>query len=370
MHKPRSDLYPSLFELGKEREPALAAPDAVKPIISAKRLAYALVVILFLAIAFIALVPWQQTSWGTGSVVPYHPNERLQKMNAPVKGLISRWHVAEGASVSAGDPIVDITDLDPQYFERLKLQMTATQQALDASRVALETSHRNLERQKRLAESGLKSQRDYELAKLEYNKFLAEVAAKEKDLADTQSKLSRQAMQQVIAPRSGQIMRIFFPQGGAVVKEGDTLVTLAPETDELVVELFIDGNDLPLLSIGRRVRLQFEGWPAIQFSGWPSVAVGTFGGLIKTIDQSDSGNGKFRILVEPDNLDTSWPSRPILRQGVRAKGWILLDVVPLWYELWRRFNGFPPSLGALSKKYGKENKSAEKVGKSLKKMGK
>lgn len=370
MHKPSSDLYPSLKELSKEREPLLASLDSVKPIISAHRLAYALVFLLFAGLIFIGVIPWQQTSWGTGSVVPYHPNERLQKINAPVKGLISRWHVSEGASVSAGSPIVDITDLDPQYFDRLKLQMSATQQALDASRVALETSNRNLERQKRLAESGLKSQRDYELAKLEYNKFLAEVAAKEKDLADIQSKLSRQAMQQVVAPRSGQVMRIHFPQGGAVVKEGDTLVTLAPETENLVVELFVDGNDLPLLSVGRIVRLQFEGWPAIQFSGWPSVAVGTFGGVIKTIDQSDSGNGKFRILVEPDILDTAWPARPILRQGVRAKGWILLDTVPLWYELWRRFNGFPPSLGAIKKHYGKENKSAEKIGKSLKKIAK
>lgn len=370
MHKPRSDLYPSLLELSREREPTLASLNSVGQIISAKRLAYALVFLLFAAIVFVGIVPWQQTSWGTGAVVPYHPNERLQKINAPVKGIVSRWHVVEGASVSAGDPIVDITDLDPQYLDRLKLQMGATQQALGASRVALETSNRNLDRQKKLAESGLKSQRDYELAKLEYNKFLAEVAAKEKDLADIQSKLSRQAMQQVVAPRSGQIMRIYFPQGGAVVKEGDTLVSLAPETEELVVELFVDGNDLPLLSIGRRVRLQFEGWPAIQFSGWPSVAVGTFGGLIKTIDQSDSGNGKFRILVEPDGQDTAWPSRPILRQGVRAKGWILLDIVPLWFELWRRFNGFPPSLGAMKKQYGKENKSAEKIGKSLQKMAK
>jgi biotin carboxyl carrier protein len=278
--------------------------------------------------------------------------------------------VVEGATVAAGDPIVDITDFDPQYFERLKAQLTATQQALDASKVALETSERNLDRQKKLADRGLKSQRDYELAKLEYNKFLADVAAKEKDLVDIQSKLSRQSMQQVVAPRAGQIMRIYFPQGGAVVKEGDIMVTLAPETDELVVELLIDGNDLPLLSIGRQVRLQFEGWPAIQFSGWPSVAVGTFGGLIKTIDPSDSGGGKFRILVEPDRSDNPWPGRPILRQGVRTKGWVLLDTVPLWFELWRRFNGFPPTLGTIKSKFAKDNKSVEKIGKSLKKLGK
>lgn len=370
MDKPRFDVYPSANELSRSRDPQLVSLDIVRPTVSARRLAYALIFVLLSSVALISVLPWQQTSWGTGSVVPYHPNERLQKVNAPVKGLILKWHVVEGAEVEAGDPIADITDFDPQYFDRIKLQLVATQQALEASRIALETSNRNLERQKKLAERGLKSQRDYELAKLEYNKFVAEVSGKEKDLAEIQSKLSRQAMQQVVAPRKGQIMRIFFPQGGAVIKEGDTLATLAPDTDELVVELYIDGNDLPLLEIGRKARLQFEGWPAIQFSGWPSVAVGTFGGLIKTIDPSDSGGGKFRILVEPDVSDTPWPTRPILRQGVRAKGWVMLDTVPLWYELWRRFNGFPPTLGTVKNSFGKEGKSAEKLGKSLKKFGK
>ena len=370
MDKPRFDVYPSASELGRDRDLQLVSFDLVRPTVSAKRLAYALLFILISAVVLISILPWQQTSWGAGSVVPYHPNERLQKVNAPVKGLILKWHVVEGAEVEAGDPIADITDFDPQYFERIKMQLVATQQALEASRVALETSNRNLERQKTLADRGLKSQRDYELAKLEYNKFVAELSVKEKDLVEIQSKLSRQAMQQVVAPRKGQIMRIFFPQGGAVIKEGDTLATLAPDTDELVVELLIDGNDLPLLKIGRKVRLQFEGWPAIQFSGWPSVAVGTFGGSIKTIDPSDSGGGKFRILVEPDREDNPWPTRPILRQGVRAKGWVMLDTVGLWYELWRRFNGFPPTLGMMKNSFDKEGKSAEKIGKSFKKMSK
>ena len=96
---------------------------------------------------------------------------------------------------------------------------------------------------------------------------------------------------------------------------------------------------------GRHVRLQFEGWPAVQFAGWPSVAVGTFGGVVTLVDSSDfNGMGKFRILVVPDPADQSWPEGRFLRQGVRAKGWVLLDQVRLGYELWRRVNGFPPVL--------------------------
>ncbi|HAC92426.1 MAG TPA: hemolysin D, partial [Planctomycetaceae bacterium] len=94
-------------------------------------------------------------------------------------------------------------------------------------------------------------------------------------------------------------------------------------------------------------RLQFEGWPAVQFVGWPSVAIGTFGGTVNRLFPTDDGNGNFRVLVIPDNHlshDQGWPESKFLRQGVRVNGWILLNEVPLGYEIWRRINGFPPSL--------------------------
>ncbi|MCA9008078.1 MAG: toxin secretion protein, partial [Planctomycetaceae bacterium] len=92
------------------------------------------------------------------------------------------------------------------------------------------------------------------------------------------------------------------------------------------------------------VRLQFEGWPAVQFSGWPSVAVGTFGGEVVSVDAIDNGLGKFRILIRPDPDDNPWPQDRFLRQGVRANAWVLLNQVPLWYEVWRKLNGFPPAV--------------------------
>jgi hypothetical protein len=117
-------------------------------------------------------------------------------------------------------------------------------------------------------------------------------------------------------------------------------------TDEsypgIVTELQIDGNDLPLVRPGDKVRLQFEGWPAAQFVGWPSVAVGTFGGRVYLVDPTADDKGRFRILVEPDPDDHDWPDQQFLRQGVRAQGWVLLERVSVGWELWRQLNGFPP----------------------------
>jgi hypothetical protein len=84
------------------------------------------------------------------------------------------------------------------------------------------------------------------------------------------------------------------------------------------------------------------GWPAVQFVGWPSVAVGTFGGEVMSIDAVDDGAGRFRIVIRPDPEDAPWPGTQYLRQGVRVKAWVLLRTVPLWQEVWRQLNGFPP----------------------------
>ncbi|MEX0818592.1 MAG: HlyD family efflux transporter periplasmic adaptor subunit [Pirellulaceae bacterium] len=183
---------------------------------------------------------------------------------------------------------------------------------------------------------------DVSKAESDIAKSQQELNKAEKDLLDTQIKLSRQQSQIVTAPIDGFIVQITANMGSGVVKEGDLLCTIVPETQERAVQLWLSGNDVPLVTTGRHVRMQFEGWPAVQFAGWPSIAVGTFGGEIVSIDASDDGAGKFRVLVRPDTSDRPWPEDRYLRQGVRANGWVLLDRVPLWFEVWRRLNGFPP----------------------------
>ena len=166
----------------------------------------------------------------------------------------------------------------------------------------------------------------------------------EKELIDTQIKVDRQETQVVTAPRDGFILKLIANQGGQMVKEGDPLCVIVPDTAERAVQLWVKGIDAPLITPGSIVRLQFEGWPAVQFAGWPSVAVGTFGGNVTSVDATDNGKGEFRIVVQPDKADMAWPHDQYLRQGVRANGFILLKQVPLWYEIWRKMNGFPPTV--------------------------
>ncbi len=152
----------------------------------------------------------------------------------------------------------------------------------------------------------------------------------------------RQGYYQVTAPQDGYVVRAMKQGVGELVKPGDPLVTVQPTTTRRAVELFVRPMDVPLLRIGRKVRLIFDGWPALQFSGWPSVSVGTFGGEVAVIDQVASANGQFRVLVTPDSTEEPWPEQ--LRLGSGVYGWAALNNVRVWFELWRQLNGFPPSI--------------------------
>ena len=186
-------------------------------------------------------------------------------------------------------------------------------------------------------------------AKLESTKSLREEArgkvnTAEKEYQDALTKLERQKTQVVVAPRRGTILRVYAAQTADLLSQGQPLIELIPDEGELAVELWVRGVDAPLIEPGRKVRLQFEGWPAVQFAGWPSVAVGTFGGEVAVVDALGASDGRFRTLIVPDPDDAPWPDRPFLRQGVRTQGWLLLDEVSLGYEIWRQLNAFPPAL--------------------------
>lgn len=205
----------------------------------------------------------------------------------------------------------------------------------------------------------------------------AAVASVDDTLAKLESDLDalrrRVSQQEVFAPCDGRVVRIGATVGpGQTVKAGDTLALLAPETADQAVELTLRGADAPLVAPGRAVRLQFNGFPAVQISGFPQAATGTFPGVVDRMDRLDDGTGNVRVWVRPAG---KWPTGDLLRPGTDAVGWVLLETVPLGYELWRQFNAFPPNFrdpGAAAdgkgedKDGGKDKNGGKKPGGALK----
>ena len=424
----------------------------------ARRLTAWLMVVMVALLAGLVLIPWQQTSRGSGRVVAYAPTERPQTVESPIYGRVVRVGegIVEGTVVRKGDFILEIRDIDQDRASRLAQQVAAAQdklrfaeskietyrrqerdldearnmvieagqalvaeaerkvaaeqQGVAAANAALAQTKSNFERQKRLFEAGIRAGVDFEKDRRSYDEAVAKLRSAEeyvkaaqqylaakkaeleqksreaqtkvdyaramqqeaqgdaalarKDLAEIEGKQSQFASRVITAPRDGILLRLMVNENAEMLKEGDPLFTIVPDTQERAVELWVDGNDVPLVTPGREVRLQFEGWPAVQFAaGWPHTAVGTFGGKVVAVDATDNGMGKFRILVRPGSPN-DWPEGRLLPQGVRANGWVLLNEVALGYEIWRQLNGFPAVYGAGKQspgQYAGEEKEPKKV---------
>ncbi|MEZ0483692.1 HlyD family secretion protein [Fibrella aquatica] len=244
------------------------------------------------------------------------------------------------------DGLISLTDLESR---RLKLQE-------DYAKVISQEAKLNVSRQE-LTNSIIDLntiQADYQekVAKAESDRssavsYRADAAGEVSKITNKISSVEvRLGLYVIRAPQDGYVVGTFKAGIGETIKEGESIVTLQPDNPEIAVELFVRPNDVPLIQRGRTVRIEFDGWPAIQFSGWPTVAVGTFGGEVAVIDAVASTNGKYRLLVRPKQTekDAKWPEQ--LRVGSGVYGWVMLDDVPIWYEIWRQLNGFPPSLQA------------------------
>lgn len=173
---------------------------------------------------------------------------------------------------------------------------------------------------------------------------LSQIAIAEGEVAKLENTVSnysiRNGMYLVLAPQDGQIVQAKKAGVGELVKEGEHITIIVPTQANYAVEMYVEPIDLPLISIGQTVRFVFDGFPTIVFSGWPNTSYGTFGGKIVAFENTISSNGLFRVLVAEDTTDRRWPEQ--LKMGSGAQGIALLKDVPIWYELWRNINGFPP----------------------------
>ena len=200
-------------------------------------------------------------------------------------------------------------------------------------------------------------------AKMELNRILAEYSEKvAKAQSDKQSALSsqfdteaqvnklknqyqnyqiRNGMYYIVAPQNGYVNRALQSGIGETIKEGTSIVSIMPANFDIAVETYISPVDFPLIHKGEKVRVWFDGWPSIVFSGWRGASFGTFGGVIVAKENFISENGKYRVLIAPDKNDKVWPKQLSIGAGTQTIA--LLNNVPIWFEIWRTLNGFPPN---------------------------
>lgn len=244
------------------------------------------------------------------------------------------------------DGLFSLTDIETRRMnvQNDQAKLIAQENKLNSSKQGLLNARIELDNiRAKYQESLAKAQSDMGSA-------LSGKASAQGDIAKLRNEIAnvsfRQGLYAVRAPQDGYIIKTFKAGLGENIKDGESVATLQPKNPLVAAEIYVDAMDVPLIAENKNVRVQFEGWPSVQFSGWPSVAVGTFAGQVFSIDRAASADGTYRVLVKQMDPvptdDEPWPVQ--LRQGSGVFGRVILNSVPVWYEIWRQLNGFPPSL--------------------------
>lgn len=260
-----------------------------------------------------------------------------------------------------------------QRFEKLNKEGLKSQTEVETRRLSMQRAQATMiSAQQKL----LQSRNDLIDAKVEVNatdaKYRDEIAKAESekmsamssmydaevDVTKLQSQIANYRIRNgnylILAPQDGYVTKVLSNGIGETIKAGQELVTIMPENFNLAVEMYVRPMDYPLIRLGQKVRMQFDGWPAIVFSGWPNNSYGTYGGTVFAIDNFTSENGMFRVLIAPDKKDHPWPKA--LRVGGGVNSMLLLKNVAIGYELWRNINGFPPDFYVDQKEQSKRTK--------------
>jgi adhesin transport system membrane fusion protein len=408
---------------------------------NANRMFRTWLLVLLVMILVMFFLPWTQNIQMKGKVTTFLPEQRPQDVNSAIAGRIEKWYVREGDLVGAGDTIVFLSEVKPEYFdprllERASNQIIAKQGSMDSyqrkanaldnqiSALRLELTFKKQQLQNKIQQAGfqqqsqqaevnqaaadaniaefqyrrtdtlfqkgIKSLSDLEGKRLKMQSTIAKVITTKNKLQESGNDLSiaqlalqtidneynnkiakaqsdkfstlssqfeaegtlnklqnqyanydrRNNMYYVISPQSGYITKTLKSGIGEIIKESDKIVTIVPFNRELAVAMYVRPMDLPLMNVGQEVRLVFDGWQAFIISGWSDFSFGTYSGEVIAIDNVPNNNSMYRILVRSNQPDLTFPE--LLRVGAGVQGIALLHDVPVWYELWRQLNGFPP----------------------------
>lgn len=273
---------------------------------------------------------------------------------------------------------------------QLNNKLTGEQAELEAAKNELQLSEDQYSRQKKMYDEGLVSLTQFQQRSISYQNSIAKKTANENKVAQTQQEIlntqieqnsvtqdyneklskiegerfqsmgqiegsdgeiaklqnqvanyiARQGLYFIIASQDGQIVQLNKAGIGEVLKDGENIGTVVPTNVDYAVEIYIKPVDLPLIKEGQRVMSIFDGFPAIVFSGWPDSSYGTFAGKVVAVESNISANGMFKALIVEDKKEKPWP--PKIKMGTGVQGIAILNNVPIWYELWRNINGFPP----------------------------
>lgn len=181
---------------------------------------------------------------------------RMADICAPIPGVIREIAVDLGEDVSAADVL----------FVLESSRVGDLQARRQAARERLETARTNLDRQVRLREGGISSQRQIELARRELESAQAELRSIDGSLRLSGApRVGRAGRFSVRSPLAGEVVRRSALLG-SFAAESDSLATVA-DTSNMWVLVDVSEWDASVLEIGQTVEVRVDGITGRTFTG-------------------------------------------------------------------------------------------------------
>jgi multidrug efflux system membrane fusion protein len=236
------------------------------------------------------------------------------ELKPQVSGLVLRVHVADGAEVKAGDPILDIDE------QPLRAALARAQAEVARSDARLSLAKLQFERGKRLVDGQVISRQQYDDQEAAVSTAVAEAAAAQAALDTAKLDLG---YAKLTAPIAGRIGKVLTTQGNLVQGGGPvpaTLVTTLVSVDPVYVAFDLD--EYTWRSVAARLRASAAGGEPVP------VRIGLAGeqghphlGRVVFVDNRiDDGSGSIRVRARVDN-----PER-LLTPGAFAR--VQVEVAP------------------------------------------
>ncbi len=188
---------------------------------------------------------------------------KVVEVKSKASGIVIDLRVEEGDDVKKGEVIARLDSIE------IHNQLRSEKAALDVASQSVRVKQKELERAEKLAQDGLISPRDLEIAKLDLEKARAEEINRRISIANLEERLRDTVIR---APIDGIVLEKLVEIGQVIssgvssVTGGTPIATIA-DISKVLVKIDVDETDVGMVCVGQRVRVVPDAFPDQEFEG-------------------------------------------------------------------------------------------------------
>ena len=231
---------------------------------------------------------------GRGIVVPEGEVIEVQSRG----GVIERMGVKEGDRVEKGEVLGVVTrgEIAPEMeISRIEEEIRGVREQRNQAERELRSARRRLERLSGV--SDIISGREYEearerveIAESEVKRLSAEIGGMEKRCAEVLA-----GRQEIKSPVDGYVDKVYKHRAGGVVMEGESLLTIVPDTERLQIRAKIRNEEIGEIRAGMPVGIKVDAYSFQRYG----MLEGKVGVISADSDKGEREGNSYTVYIKP-----------------------------------------------------------------------